>query len=64
MLSPSGLKELAILAKKHGVTCRASGEQYRINYKGGRESTAWYANDVAEAVKAIVAMGKMKGRKL
>lgn len=56
--------DLRTRAKKAGLTFRLYGERYRVNYKGGREGTAFYVDSYEDGIAAIEAMEPHKGKRL
>lgn len=48
---PPSLKAAKATLKPYGVTIYKSyGDEFRVNFKGGREATAYYTNDISDAV--------------
>ena len=47
-------------ARKHGCVIRQKDEygEYRVNFSGGREATAYYTDDLGDAVGTMLAMAK------
>jgi hypothetical protein len=58
------LSELTRLAKAAKLTLKEKDGRMRINYRGGREGTAFYADTFGEAVSAIEQMAQFKERRL
>lgn len=45
-----------------GVRCKylKDTDEYRVNFTGGREATAYYTDDIADALATGLAMAKHK----
>jgi hypothetical protein len=51
------------LLAPHGLTIRSTGGgEYRVNFKGGDEETAYYTNDLKDAVDTGIIMAKQRRR--
>lgn len=50
------LKAARVLCGEAGCTIRHRDGEYRVNFKGGREATAYYTNDIVDAVDTARAM--------
>lgn len=52
------IREAKQMAAAFGCTLRRSyGDEFRVNIRGGGEETAYYTDDLADAVKTAQAMG-------
>ena len=58
---PTTLQEAKSIARHLGLTLRLlrSGK-YRVNFRNGNESTAYYTDDLEDAVNAAVAMARKR----
>ena len=58
---PITLQEAKSIARHLGLTLRkvCSGH-YRVNFRNGNESTAYYTDDLENAVSAAVAMARKR----
>jgi len=54
------LKEAKLQLKELGMTITYNDEyyEYRVNFAGGREATAYYTNDLEDALHTGIAMSK------
>lgn len=53
------VKEAATTLKAHNVTIkRSEGNEFRVNFKGGKEATAYYTSDLEDAVLTGISMAK------
>lgn len=50
------LKEAQKYVSSLGLTLRHSFGEYRVNFKGGKEATAYYTNDIKDAVSTAECM--------
>lgn len=41
-----------------GISFNKDDDEYRVNFKGGREATAYYTNDLDDAVGTGIDMAK------
>ena len=59
------LHEAKSIARHLGLTLRQvrSGD-YRVNFRDGNETTAYYTNDLEDAVNTAVEMVRMREREL
>jgi hypothetical protein len=59
------LQEAKSIARHLGLTLREvrSGD-YRVNFRDGNETTAYYTNDLEDAVKTAVEMARKRERDL
>jgi hypothetical protein len=48
--------ELKHSAPSIAITYSAEWEEYRVNYRNGREATAYYTTDIADAIGTAKAM--------
>lgn len=46
------------LARSNGMTIRKTDGEYRVNYIGGTEETAYYTTDLADAVETMKQMAQ------
>ena len=55
------LQEAKSIARRLGLTLRKvrSGE-YRVNFRDGNETTAYYTDNLEDAVDAVVAMARRR----
>jgi hypothetical protein len=55
------LQEAKSIARHLGLTLRQvrSGD-YRVNFRDGNEATAYYTNDLEDAVKSVVEMARKR----
>ena len=62
MDSAMTLQEAKSIARHLGLTLRKvrSGD-YRVNFRDGNETTAYYTNDLEDAVNAAVEMARKRG---
>lgn len=53
-------KEAETILRDQGmvITVSADGNEYRVNYPRGKEATAYYTNDLDDAVSTGVAMAQ------
>jgi len=54
------LKESVSLLSSMGISLTKSDGEYRVNFKGGKEETAYYTNDILDAINTGKAMLKQK----
>jgi hypothetical protein len=61
MDSAMTLQEAKSIARHLGLTLRKvrSGD-YRVNFRDGNETTAYYTNDLEDAVNAVVEMARKR----
>lgn len=52
------LKHAMALVRQHGFTLRNTGDDYRVNVRGGSEATAYYTDDLQDAVDTAAAMAR------
>lgn len=57
MLAKNDLHASSI-AGDHGMTIVRKGGEYRVNFRGGKEATAYYTNDRQDAVNTAIDMSK------
>jgi hypothetical protein len=50
------LHDAATLLRAYGMTLKCRDGEYRVNYRGGSEVTAYYTDDRHDAVMTGVAM--------
>lgn len=48
------------LARSNGMAIRKTDGEYRVNYMGGTEETAYYTDDLADAVETMEQMAQQK----
>jgi hypothetical protein len=62
MDSPMTLQEAKSIARHLGLTLRKvrSGD-YRVNFRDGNETTAYYTDDLEDAVNTVVEMARKRG---
>lgn len=46
------------LREHHGMTLTKRDGEFRVNYIGGDEATAYYTNDMADAINTGIALRK------
>ena len=46
------------LARSIGLTLTKHDGEYRVNFQGGKEATAYYTNDIHDALYTAVAMSR------
>jgi hypothetical protein len=52
-------EEVRAWLAQHGMTIRKNIEgEYRVNFKDGREDTAYYTNDLQDAISTALAMAR------
>lgn len=59
------IKEAQMELREHGMTLRKDpfGGQYRVNFKGGKEATAYYTDDRDDAVLSGISMARARANK-
>lgn len=55
------LKEAIKLLSAKGITLKKVDGEYQVNYKGGKEATTYYTDDLDDAVATGVYMSENKG---
>jgi len=56
------LQEAKSIARHLGLTLRqVRSGAYRVNFRNGNETTAYYADDLEDAVKSAVEMTRTRG---
>jgi hypothetical protein len=60
MARPSTLADLRASLAEVGCTVRKDGAEYRVNFKGGSEATAYYTDDMQDARDTGHAMAARK----
>lgn len=58
------LKNLTEKCRAMGLTCRKRDGEYRINYKGGSEETAYYTDDMGDALDTAVCMHRAQQERI
>jgi hypothetical protein len=54
------VKQTIASCRALGMTCRYSDGEYRVNYPGGAESTAYYTSDSSDAIGTARQMAKSR----
>lgn len=52
------LKQVRALLAHEGITIRKRDNEYRVNYKNGKEATAYYTDDIDDAFHTGLAMAQ------
>jgi hypothetical protein len=52
------------LLQKQGMSFRKTGDEFRVNYKGGDEATAYYTNDLADALATGLDMARRSTKQI
>lgn len=50
------LKNAQARVRRWGMSLRKNDGEYRVNFSGGREATAYYTNDLEDAVDTAFAL--------
>lgn len=50
------LEQAKLQCRKAGMTLSKKDGEYRVNFRDGKESSAYYTNDILDAVRAAMAM--------
>ena len=59
--APVTLQEAKSIARHLGLTLRkVRSSEYRVNFRDGNETTAYYTNDLEDAVKAAIEMARKR----
>jgi hypothetical protein len=58
------LQEAKSVARHLGLTLRQVRGDYRVNFRDGNETTAYYTNDLEDAVNTAVEMARKREREL
>ena len=56
------IKAAKAALKPHGISLNKKDGEYRVNFVGGREETAYYTNDIDDAVNTGIDMAE-RGKK-
>ena len=54
MTNTMTIREAQAIAKENGYTLRKDGDEYRMNIRDGDEATAYYTNDLDEAISTML----------
>ena len=54
------LREAKSIARHLGLTLRQGGRRYRVNFRDGNETTAYYTDNLEDAVKTAVEMARTR----
>lgn len=57
------IKEAIAKMRDHGMVIRSEDGEYRVNFKHGFEATAYYTNDLEDAVATGVDMAQRRDKK-
>jgi hypothetical protein len=52
------LSNVRKLLRAHGMVISITNGEYRVNYVGGKESTAYYTDSIEDAFSTALLMGK------
>jgi len=48
------ISQAKAVARTHGYTLRKNDDEYRLNIRGGDEATAYYTDDLDEAISTML----------
>jgi hypothetical protein len=54
------LQEAKSIARHLGLTLRRRSGDYRVNFRDGNETTAYYTDDLEDAINAAVEMARKR----
>jgi hypothetical protein len=56
------VKEAIKTLSGHGLVIKSNYGEFRVNFKGGREETAYYTNDLMDAVHTGLSMARQRDK--
>jgi hypothetical protein len=58
------IKQVQKILQPYNIVMTVRDGEYRVNFKGGKEATAYFTNDLKDALNTGIAMAKSKGVKV